>query len=79
MALKILYNKELGIDTTKFTELSKMVSNFTGIPIPKTHPFVGDNIFTHESGIHVAAIRQYHQSLLEVKEILSLENTVENI
>lgn len=56
MALKILYNKDLGIDTAKFTELSKTVSNFTGIPIPKTHPFVGDNIFTHESGIHVAAI-----------------------
>ena len=56
MALKVLYNKDLGIDTTKFKEVSEMVSNFTGLPIPKTHPFVGDNVFTHESGIHVAAI-----------------------
>jgi len=56
MALKVLYNRDLGIDTTKFKELSEMVSNFTGMPVPKTHPFVGDNIFTHESGIHVAAI-----------------------
>jgi len=56
MALKILYNRDLGIDTTKFKELSEMVSNFTGIPIPKTQSFVGDNIFTHESGIHVAAL-----------------------
>jgi 2-isopropylmalate synthase len=37
-------------------EISKMVSDFTGIPIPKTQPFVGLNAFRHESGIHVAAI-----------------------
>ncbi|MFW6120444.1 MAG: homocitrate synthase/isopropylmalate synthase family protein [Petrotogales bacterium] len=56
MCLKILYKKELGIDTTKLWELSQMVSNFTGLPIPLIHPFVGSNAFTHESGIHVAAI-----------------------
>ena len=56
MALKILYNRDLGIDTTKLKELSEMISDFTKIPVPKTQPFVGDNIFTHESGIHVAAI-----------------------
>ncbi|MCK4415943.1 MAG: hypothetical protein KAU84_02200, partial [Thermoplasmatales archaeon] len=47
---------DLGIDTTKLWEVSEMVSHFTGLPIPKTHPLVGSNIFTHESGIHVAAI-----------------------
>jgi isopropylmalate/homocitrate/citramalate synthase len=56
MALKILYKKELGIETTKLWELSEMVSNFTGLPIQKNHPLVGANAFTHESGIHVAAI-----------------------
>jgi isopropylmalate/homocitrate/citramalate synthase len=33
-----------------------MVSKFTGLPIPKNHPLIGNNAFTHESGIHVAAI-----------------------
>ncbi|UCD14030.1 MAG: homoaconitate hydratase [Thermoplasmatales archaeon] len=56
MSLKILYKKEMGIDTTKLIELSEMVSHFTGLPIPKMHPMVGMNAFTHESGIHVAAI-----------------------
>lgn len=56
IALKVLYKKEVGIDTTKLWELSDMVSNFTGLPIPKNHPLVGNNVFTHESGIHVAAI-----------------------
>jgi isopropylmalate/homocitrate/citramalate synthase len=59
MALKILYKKELGIDTKKLWELSEMVSNFAGLPIPKNHPFVGANAFTHESGIHVAAILEH--------------------
>jgi methanogen homocitrate synthase len=56
MTLQILYNKNLGIDTTQFTSLSKMISEYTKIAIPPTQPFVGSNIFAHESGIHVAAI-----------------------
>ena len=59
MALKILYNKDVGIDTTKLTELSTLISRYTNIPLPKTQPFVGENIFTHESGIHVAAILEH--------------------
>ena len=56
IALKVLYNVDLGVDTEQLTNLSQMISEYTGISIPKTQPFVGDNIFTHESGIHVAAI-----------------------
>jgi methanogen homocitrate synthase len=56
MALKVLYNKDLGINTTSLKDLSETVSNMCKVPLPKTQPFVGDNIFTHESGIHVAAI-----------------------
>ncbi|RLF28895.1 MAG: homoaconitate hydratase [Thermoplasmata archaeon] len=56
MALKVLYNRDLGIDTTKLCELSEMISRFTGIPVPKTQPIVGYNAFTHESGIHAAAV-----------------------
>ncbi len=56
ISLQILYKRDLGIDTTKLCELSKMASEFTGLPLPKTHPITGSNVFTHESGIHVAAI-----------------------
>lgn len=62
ISLKILYKKDLGIDTTKLWEVSEMISHFTGLPIPKTHPLVGSNIFTHESGIHVAAILENPQT-----------------
>ncbi len=56
VALKVLYNKELGIDTTGLKDLTEMVAEFAGVPISPNSPLVGDNVFSHESGIHIAAI-----------------------
>jgi isopropylmalate/homocitrate/citramalate synthase len=56
MALKVLYNKDLDIDTTGLKDLSEMVTKFSGVPISPNRPLVGDNMFSHESGIHIAAI-----------------------
>jgi methanogen homocitrate synthase len=33
-----------------------MVSRYSGIPIPDSKAIVGNNVFRHESGIHVDAI-----------------------
>ena len=54
--LKYLYNRDLGIKTEKLHELAEMVCRFTGIKLSKHHPLIGENAFTHESGIHVAAV-----------------------
>ncbi len=62
LALQILYNKNLHIDTTKLKHLSELVASYTNQPIPPQTPFVGDNIFSHESGIHVAAILENPQT-----------------
>ena len=62
MALQILYQKKLDIDTTKLQELSELIASYTKHPIPKTQPFVGDQVFTHESGIHVAAMLENHRT-----------------
>ena len=62
MSLQVLYKKDLGIDTTQLYELSKMVSEYTGISIPRIQPITGENVFTHESGIHVAAILENPQT-----------------
>jgi methanogen homocitrate synthase len=43
-------------DLTHLTELSAMVERFSGITLQKTKPVVGANAFSHESGIHIAAI-----------------------
>ncbi len=56
MALKHLYRRDLGIRTEGFMELTKMVFEYAKLPIPANQPWVGANAFSHESGIHVAAV-----------------------
>ena len=56
MALKVLYGSEAGIDLAKLPALCRRVAECSGRPIPSWRPVVGDEIFTHESGIHVAAL-----------------------
>ena len=40
------------IDTTKFTKISNLVSAITGIRVQPNKAIVGENAFSHESGIH---------------------------
>ncbi|MFP4626932.1 MAG: (R)-citramalate synthase [Natronomonas sp.] len=40
------------LDTQKLHELGQLVSSTTGIPLPPNKAVVGENAFTHESGIH---------------------------
>ncbi len=56
MALIVLYTKDIGVDTSVLKELTEMVAEFSGVPISPNSPLVGDNVFSHESGIHIAAI-----------------------
>lgn len=56
MALKHLYKRDIGIRTEGFTDLAKMVFEFAKLPLPANQPWVGPNAFSHESGIHVAAV-----------------------
>jgi isopropylmalate/homocitrate/citramalate synthase len=56
MTLTTLYTIDLGIDTTQLHTLTEQVASYTGYPIPAHSPLIGHNAFTHESGIHVAAI-----------------------
>jgi isopropylmalate/citramalate/homocitrate synthase-like protein len=54
--LKFVYGKNLGVDTSRLKELCEMVASYSKVPIGRNHPLVGDNVFAHESGIHVAAV-----------------------
>ncbi len=55
-AMKFVYGRDLGIDTRKLKEASDMVEAFSGLVKPVNQPLVGRNAFSHESGIHVAAV-----------------------
>ena len=58
MALKRIYGINIGIDTTKFKEISDFVVKASGCDVPPWKAIVGKNAFTHESGIHGHGVLQ---------------------
>jgi len=52
VALKALYGLELHIKTERLYSTSQLVSRLTGIALQPNKAIVGENAFTHESGIH---------------------------
>jgi len=55
VALRIQYDIDK-YDLTKLKNISKLVEAYSGVPVPKNKAIVGTNAFSHESGIHVAAV-----------------------
>ncbi|MCL2059861.1 MAG: 2-isopropylmalate synthase [Oscillospiraceae bacterium] len=47
-----LFGISHGIDTTRIHRTSQRVARLTGIPVPVNKAIVGQNAFTHQSGIH---------------------------
>lgn len=56
LALYCLYGVELDLDFKKLIKLSDKVAEITGLKPWPLKPVVGSHAFTHESGIHVAAV-----------------------
>lgn len=46
------WNLSTRIDTTQIARTSRLVANYTGIPIQPNKAIVGANAFAHEAGIH---------------------------
>lgn len=47
-----MFGVRTGIDTTQIARTSRLVSNYTGIPVQPNKAIVGANAFAHEAGIH---------------------------
>jgi len=56
MVLEYLYGINTGIIKERLYPLSKLVEKFTRVVVPPNKPIVGENAFTHESGIHTSAL-----------------------
>lgn len=56
MILHSLEGIKTNIKTEYLVETSKLVERFSGIKIPPNTPIVGDNAFSHESGIHAHGV-----------------------
>ena len=55
-ALRFLYKKDMGIRTEGLTPLARAVSRLAGVPLPANAPLVGEGVFTHKAGIHIAGV-----------------------
>ncbi len=56
MILHAIENIKTGIKTEYLFETSKLVERLTGVKMPPNTPLVGENAFSHESGIHAHGV-----------------------
>ena len=56
MILESIYGIHTGIAKERLVETSRLVSRFSGLAIPPIQPVVGENVFSHESGIHTQGV-----------------------
>ncbi len=54
------YHLQTGIDTTQIARTSRMVANYTSIPVQPNKAIVGANAFAHEAGIHQDGMLKHH-------------------
>jgi len=52
MVLESILGISTGVETKRLVETSRLVSRYSGIAISPVQPVVGENAFSHESGIH---------------------------
>ncbi len=65
MALKTresFFGVTTGINTTRLYPTSRLVSQITGMPIPRNKAVIGENAFAHESGIHQHGMLRHHST-----------------
>jgi 2-isopropylmalate synthase len=56
MILESIYRIRTGIKKERLVETSRLISRFSGLGIPPIQPVVGENVFSHESGIHTQGV-----------------------
>lgn len=56
VALRFQYNKTLPLNYESLGELCDLVEKYSGVKLQRHKPISGNNVFSHESGIHVDGI-----------------------
>jgi len=65
MALKTreaFFGLRTGVQTNRLYPTSRIVSQITGMPVPRNKAIVGENAFAHESGIHQHGMLRHHST-----------------
>src|SRR5450759_198387 len=68
---KDVYKLTTGINTRQIYKTSRMVSNYTGVPVQPNKAVVGANAFAHESGIHQDGVLK-ERSTYEIMDARSI-------
>ncbi|MEX2451541.1 MAG: hypothetical protein WD407_11850 [Rhodospirillales bacterium] len=56
--LQHLYGVDLGVDLSKLTGLSRLVSELSGMTLPGNQPLTGENAFSHKLDAHVYGLEK---------------------
>jgi 2-isopropylmalate synthase len=59
---KDLFDLHCDVKTNQIYHISKIIVNFTGIPVQPNKAIVGENAFAHESGIHQDGMIKHHMT-----------------
>jgi isopropylmalate/homocitrate/citramalate synthase len=65
LALLTMYGIDTGIDTTKFTDIARLVAELSGVTQPSNRPVTGDMLYNVESGIIATWVKNVGDELLE--------------
>lgn len=65
LALLTMYGVDTGIDTTKFTEIARLVADLSGVTQPANRPITGETLYNVESGIIATWVNNVGNDLLE--------------
>ncbi len=65
LALLTMYGIDTGIDTTKFTEIARLVAELSGVQQPSNRPITGDMLYNVESGIITTWVKNVGDELTE--------------
>lgn len=55
-ALRFLYGRDIGVRTEGLTPLCRHVARLARLRVPPNAPLVGEGVFTHKAGIHIAGV-----------------------
>jgi isopropylmalate/homocitrate/citramalate synthase len=65
LALLTMYGVDTGIDTSKFTDIARLVADLSGVTQPKNRPVTGEMLYNVESGIIATWVNNVGDDLLE--------------
>ncbi len=65
LALLTMYGIDMGIDTTRFTSIARLVAELSGVTQPSNRPVTGEMLYNVESGIITTWVKNVGDDLLE--------------